>query len=223
MTKRMFLKIAGGFAAVLTLSLAGGPALAKAPTGAMGPVLAVISHPVKDYAVWKPVYDGAEPIRAKAGVTGAEVFHDPTAPNKLVIIHRFKTVAAEEAFMADADLKAAMDKGGETAPPTAIVAVGKASKPRTGLGPVLAIISHPVKDYAAWHVAYLAAEPIRRKAGVTGAEVFQDPKNPNAIVIIHRFKTVADAKSFLADPDLKSAMDKGGVTAAPSVIIAVKN
>ena len=88
-------------------------------------------------------------------------------------------------------------------------------------GPVLAVISHPVKDYATWRVVYEDAEPIRQKAGVTGAEVFRDPKEPNNIVIIHRFKTAADAQAFLADPDLKAAMSKGGVTAAPTSIIAV--
>jgi quinol monooxygenase YgiN len=89
-------------------------------------------------------------------------------------------------------------------------------------GPVLAVISHPVKDYAAWRQVYESAEPIRQKAGVTAAEVFRDPANPNTMVIVHRFKTVAAAKAFLADPDLKAAMTKGGVLAAPTSIIAVK-
>ena len=188
-----------------------------------GPVLAVISHPVKDYAAWRVIYDGAESVRAKAGVTGAEVFHDPTNPNQMVLIHRFKTVAAAKAFLADPDLKTAMDKGGVTAAPSSIIAVGKPGHAAAELGPVLAVVSHPVKDYAAWRVAYNEAAPIRQKAGVTGAEVFRDPNTPNNLVIIHRFKTVAAAHAFLADPDLKAAMDKGGVTAAPTAIIAVKN
>lgn len=94
-----------------------------ANAAAMGPVLAVISHPVKDYAVWKAVYDSAESIRAKAGVTGAEVFHDPKDPNKMVIIHRFPSLDAMQAFLGDPGLKAAMEKGGVTAAPTAVVGV----------------------------------------------------------------------------------------------------
>jgi quinol monooxygenase YgiN len=106
---------------------------------------------------------------------------------------------------------------------TAASAQTPAKSSADGAGPVLAVISHPVKDYAAWKVVYDGAEPIRQKAGVTGAEVFKDPGNPNTMVIIHRFKTVAAAQGFLADPDLKAAMTKGGVTAAPTAIIAVKN
>jgi quinol monooxygenase YgiN len=223
MNKRNLLKGTIGVAAVLVLGLTAGPAVAKTPSTATGPVVAFVMHPVKDYAAWKPVYDSAATIRDKAGVTGAEVFHDPADPNKMVIIHRFKTVAAAQGFLADPDLKAAMTKGGVLAPPTTIIATGKAGKVSAVLGPVLEIISHPVKDYAAWYKVYESAEPIRKKAGVTGAEVFRDSKDQNNIVIIHRFKTVDAAKAFLADPDLKAAMEKGGVTAPPTAIIAVKN
>lgn len=89
------------------------------------------------------------------------------------------------------------------------------------MGPVLAVISHPVKEYAAWRAIYDSVEPLRQKAGITGAEVFRDPKNPNMIVIIHRFPTPEAAQAFLSDPGLKDAMAKGGVTAPPSVIMAV--
>jgi quinol monooxygenase YgiN len=124
MIRRNVLKIA----ALLVASLATAQVVemssataANAPEA--GPVLAVISHTVKDYAAWRPIYDGAETLRAKAGVTGAEVFRDPTDPNKLTIIHRFKTVAAANAFLADPALKAAMAKGGVIGAPTAIIAI----------------------------------------------------------------------------------------------------
>jgi quinol monooxygenase YgiN len=92
----------------------------------------------------------------------------------------------------------------------------------TESGPVLAVISHTVKDYSAWLPAYDSAEPLRAQAGVTQAEVFRDPTNPNKLTIIHRFKTVAAANSFLADPALKAVMVKGGVIGAPVSIVAVK-
>jgi quinol monooxygenase YgiN len=116
MKKRdMFMAAAAATAAVVVGKAAN--------AAAMGQVLAVISHPVKDYAVWKAVYDSAEPIRAKAGVTGAEVFHDPKDPNMIVVIHRFPTLDAMQAFLGDPGLKAAMEKGGVLAPPTAVVGI----------------------------------------------------------------------------------------------------
>ncbi len=88
-------------------------------------------------------------------------------------------------------------------------------------GKVLAVFSHPVKNFSAWKVVYDSAQPIREKAGVTGAEVFQDPTDPAKVVIIHRFASVEAAQGFLSNPGLKEAMIKGGVTAAPTVLLAV--
>ncbi len=103
-----------------------------------------------------------------------------------------------------------------------VVAAGFVGKAQAAtMGPVLAVVSHPVKDYAAWRVVYDSAEPIRQKAGVTGAEVFHDPKDSKMMVIIHRFPTLEAAQAFLGDPGLKAAMEKGGVTAAPSVVMGV--
>ena len=88
-------------------------------------------------------------------------------------------------------------------------------------GPVLAIISHPVKNYAAWRVVYDSAEPIRQAAGVTAAEVFHDPKDANNMVIIHRFPSLDSMQKFLSDPALASAMATGGVLAPPTALVGV--
>lgn len=88
-------------------------------------------------------------------------------------------------------------------------------------GSVLAVVSHPVKDFAAWKLVYDAVQPIRDRAGVTGAEVFRDPADAAKVVVIHRFPSLEAAQGFLADPALKEAMMKGGVTAPPSVTLAV--
>lgn len=88
------------------------------------------------------------------------------------------------------------------------------------LGSVLAVVTHPVADYAAWRVVYDEAAVIRDAAGVTGAEVFVDAANPLTIVILHRFPTMEAAQGFFNNPDLAAAMQRGGVTAPPTVIFA---
>jgi quinol monooxygenase YgiN len=108
---------------IAAFQVSGTSPASAANAGEAGPVLAVINHTVKDYAAWLPVYEGAESLRAKSGVTGAEVFRDPSDPNKLTIIHRFKTVVAANAFLADPALKAAMAKGGVIGAPTSIVVI----------------------------------------------------------------------------------------------------
>ena len=106
---------------------------------------------------------------------------------------------------------------------TAALTAGLISRPAVAgdLGPVLAVVSHPVKDFAAWKVVYDEAGPIRDQAGVTGAEVFTDAADPLMVVVIHRFPSVEAANAFLGNPDLAAAMERGGVTAKPTVVLAV--
>jgi hypothetical protein len=82
-------------------------------------------------------------------------------------------------------------------------------------GPVLAVVSHPVADYAARRVVYDAGQSARDAMGVTGAEVFVDPANPSLVVVIHRFPSIEAANGFLQHPALKDAMTRAGVTAPP--------
>ena len=119
MNRREAARFALAGTAALASTMVGGPARAEE----LGKVLAVISHPVADFAAWKAVYDQAAPIRAAAGVTGAEVFVDAGNPLMMVILHRFASVEAANAFLNNPDLAAAMQKGGVTAKPTVILAV----------------------------------------------------------------------------------------------------
>jgi quinol monooxygenase YgiN len=99
--------------------------------------------------------------------------------------------------------------------------VGAAIPPEQSTpGPVLAVISQPVADYAAWRVIYDAGQPARDTMGVTGAEVFVDPANPSMVVVIHRFPSVEAANEFLQHPAFKDAMTRAGVTAPPMIILA---
>jgi quinol monooxygenase YgiN len=98
---------------------------------------------------------------------------------------------------------------------------GAAASPgKPALGPVLAVVSHPVADYAAWRVVYDQGQSAREAMGVTGAEVFVDTANPSMVVVIHRFVSVEAANDFLQHPALKDAMTRAGVTAPPTIILA---
>lgn len=43
--------------------------------------------------------------------------------------------------------------------------------------------------------------------------------NPNEVTVTHDFKTVEKAKAWMALPELKTAMEKGGVKGQPHVWI----
>ena len=86
----------------------------------------------------------------------------------------------------------------------------------------LSIVQHPVSDYAAWRTVYEQVQPLRDKHGVSAADVLQDPADPNKLTILHWFPAVDQAQAFAADPGLKDAMAKAGVTAPPRIEIVVE-
>ena len=83
-------------------------------------------------------------------------------------------------------------------------------------------IRHEVADYSAWRKTYDAFAGMQRKLGVTRQGVYQSVENPNDVTVTHDFGTKEMAKAFTSAPELKSAMDKGGVKGTPQVWITTQ-
>ena len=75
-------------------------------------VTAAIQHRVKDYDVWRKVYDGFADVQNAGGVTHESVHRAKNDPNDLLVIHGFESVAEAEAFLAGAELRDAMQRAG---------------------------------------------------------------------------------------------------------------
>jgi hypothetical protein len=81
------------------------------------------------------------------------------------------------------------------------------------------IVRHHVADYAAWRVVYDDVDSLRTSHGCTAQRVLQLPGDPNEVVAIHEFPTVAQADGFSQDPGLKEAMGRAGVDGPPRIEI----
>ncbi len=87
---------------------------------------------------------------------------------------------------------------------------GKAAK-------VIVVITHEVKDYAAWRKGYDADESNRKSAGFKVWGVYADVNNPNMVSVIGEFPSAAAATAFTASPKLKEVMEKAGVIGKPDI------
>ena len=74
--------------------------------------VAVIQSKVKDVAVWKPLFDGNEPLRRKHGGTGHRVLRMAADPTGLVVMIEFGTVEGARAFIVDPLLREVMQRAG---------------------------------------------------------------------------------------------------------------
>ena len=81
------------------------------------------------------------------------------------------------------------------------------------------IVRHPVADFATWREVYDEVGPLRAEHGCIADAVLQLPGDPNDVLVTHEFPTVAQAEAFAADPALKTAMERGGVSGPPRIEI----
>ena len=79
----------------------------------------IVRHPVTDYATWRATYDSAavSALHAKHGATDLEVLRTPDDATDVVVIHRFSTAAAANAFASDPELMEIMKNGVIAGPP----------------------------------------------------------------------------------------------------------
>jgi len=83
-------------------------------------------------------------------------------------------------------------------------------------------VRHEVADYATWKKAFDSFAPAQKKGGVFFKAVYQSTDNPNDVTVVHDFHSLEQAKAFAANPELKTAMEKGGVKGAPTIWITTK-
>jgi quinol monooxygenase YgiN len=100
-----------------------------------------------------------------------------------------------------------------------ILILGIAGAQPAAAADVRLFVRHEVNDYVAWRKIYNEFDKTRRNLGVTAQAVYRLPDNPNDVTVIHDFKSMEQARAFIASPDLKTAMDKAGVKGNPQIWI----
>ncbi|SDE18881.1 antibiotic biosynthesis monooxygenase [Limimaricola pyoseonensis] len=88
--------------------------------------------------------------------------------------------------------------------------------------PVLAVVTHAVEDYAAWRSAYDGFAEEQEAGGVIMEEVYQDPENPNNVMVLHGFETLEAADAFFSSEALMAAMQEAGVAGQPAIMLVTR-
>lgn len=80
---------------------------------------------------------------------------------------------------------------------------------------VVSIVTHKVKDYAAWQKVYDSVKGVRKEGGVRAHSILRATDDPNLVTVTHTFDTLAAAQAFFtSNQALKKAMADGGVDLA---------
>ena len=98
------------FLAIGTLALMA--VMAVGQTALAADVRLFVRHDVADFGAWKKGYDSFADTQKKMGVFNQAVYQSASNPNDVTVIHDFHSLDQAKAFVASADLKAAMEKLG---------------------------------------------------------------------------------------------------------------
>ena len=80
-------------------------------------------------------------------------------------------------------------------------------------------IQQAVRDYQGWRTIYDTLGEVQRDWGVTAESVHQLIGEPNTVLVLHSFATVAQAQGFLTCRAIRAAMERAGVEGVPRVEI----
>jgi len=81
------------------------------------------------------------------------------------------------------------------------------------------IVTHKVADFAKWQMAYDEHDSMRLASGIHSYVIARGFQDSNMVMVAVKIDDVTKAKAFSKSPDLKKAMQKSGVTGAPSISI----
>jgi quinol monooxygenase YgiN len=193
---------------------------AAPPQPQMPPLSMVITHNLKDYAAWKPLFDSHEQARKDAGLVGHCVMKDVKKPKSISIWSAYADQAKVDAMLGSEDMKTKMKEAGVVGKPTVVPLKHVAMSPPGDKQPKFgAIIVHSVKDFDAWKTAFDSHDQVRKDAGITGYAVSQDPKDPNTVTVWLEAEEQAKLEEFMKNKDVKAKMKEAGVKGAPKATI----
>ena len=71
-----------------------------------------VQHEVLDYPAWREVFDALDEVQRDWGVTDSSVHQLASAPDTVLVLHRFATVAQAQGFLTSRELQDAMERAG---------------------------------------------------------------------------------------------------------------
>ena len=195
-------------------------AVAEPPAPVMPTAAGIVIHEVKDYAAWKPVFDGHIDARKAAGFLGEGIMRGVDNDKQVAVYLPTTDAAKATAFFADKALKDKMKEAGVKGKPTMYVFNTAGGKMAKVAGPLFgAILQVNVKDFAAFKTAIEAQDAALTTAGIAGYGIGQSPDTATVGYLYLQAEDVAKLKAYLAAKETKKAMKDAGVKGQPKTTV----
>ena len=195
------------------------PAAAAAAPAMKAPFDVVeITHKLKDYATWRPLFNSDSTARKAAGLTDIVVGQEIDSANNVMVVLNASDVAKAKAFAADPRLKDVMTKGGVISKPDVeyfhVIRFNPDTHEKTWV-----VITHKVKDFDAWVKVYDGEGTAKRVSqGMVDVALARGIDDPNLVHIVFDITDMAKAKAAIFSDEKKKLMMSAGVEGKPEIV-----
>lgn len=193
-------------------------AAAAAPAAMAAPFdISEIAATVKDYAKWRPGYNGDSTNRKNAGMQDIVVGQNIEDVNNILVVEKLSDVAKTKAFAVSPALKDSMKKHGVISKPEIqyfhVVRFNGNSHEKQWV-----TITHKVKDFDAWVKGYDGEGVEKRKsAGEVDVAIARGIDDPNLVQVVFDITNMAKAKADILSEEKKKLMISAGVLGTPVI------
>jgi len=178
-----------------------------------------ITHKLKDYATWRPLFNADSSFRKAAGLTDIVVGQQVDSANNVMVVLKAGDVAKAKVFAADPRLKDVMTKGGVISKPDVayfhVIRFNADSHEKTWV-----VVSHKVKDFDAWVKVFDGEGAAKRASqGMVDVVLARGIDDPNLVHIVFDITDMAKAKAAIFSDEKKKLMMSAGVEGKPEIAI----
>jgi hypothetical protein len=186
-------------------------------TDELPPYAVLLTHRVDDVDRWKAGFDDHEPARRAAGILGHHINRAEDDTHLITIFLTLSELDRAKSFTESPELGEVMHRVGvvsapeiEWLQPIRHDVVSDRQLPAF-------LLRHHVADVDTWLASYDTAGELQQSAGIIGHGANCSLDDPSLIIVYHQAETFDALHSFLADPQLQTAMRDAGVTSEPEV------
>jgi quinol monooxygenase YgiN len=80
------------------------------------------------------------------------------------------------------------------------------------------LVSYKIENYKRWKNTFNDAFEMRKKCGERSYRVFKSSDNPNEMVVLQEWDSLASARRFSKSKKLRHCMEKAGVVGKPDIV-----
>jgi hypothetical protein len=176
-----------------------------------------ISHSVKDYDKWRPIFNTDSTARQESGLKDIVVGRGIDKANNVFIALEVSDVQKAKDFAGNPRLKEVMQKAGVVSKPDVqffhVIRFNTEANEKQWV-----LVTHRVKDFDAWLKVFDNEGTANRSGqGLIDVLIARGIDDPNLVQVVFDIKDMVKAKASIFSEEKKKIMSEAGVEGVPRI------